>query len=113
MPLFTAQTARDNALKSAQVRRENRERLRNPPPPPLTTPQMPDEDARQARVMKQLDKVDEFLDQCTDPDTFAKLTASKERLWRLVIPTAGVLRPRPTVRRRLPVVLEEPTRAEG
>jgi hypothetical protein len=99
MPLFTAENARANALKSAQVRRERRERLKNPPPPPLPVPQMPDEQARNARVMKQLDKVDEFLEQCKDGDQFVRLTAAKERLWNLVFPKAGCLRPRPSNRR--------------
>jgi hypothetical protein len=94
MPLFTAETARANALKSAQVRRERRERRNNPPPPPLTAPQKPDEQARNARVMKQLDKVDEFLEQCKRSDEFVRLTAAKERLWNLIFPKAGVMRPR-------------------
>ena len=94
MPLFTAENARANALKSAQVRRERRERLKNPPSPPLPAPQLPDEQARNARVMRQLDKVDEFLEQCTNSDEFVKLTAAKERLWNLVFPKAGVMRPR-------------------
>ena len=95
MPLFTADTARVNALKSAQVRREKRDRLKNPPPSPAPTPLMPDEQARNARVRKQLDKVDEFLEQCRDSDEFVRLTAAKERLWNLVFPKAGVMRPRP------------------
>jgi hypothetical protein len=99
MPLFTAENARANALKSAQVRRERRERLKNPPPPPLLVPQMPDEQARNARVMKQLDKVDEFLEQCKDSDEFVRLTAAKERLWNLVFPK---MRPRPSSRRPAP-----------
>ena len=94
MPLFTAENARVNALKSAQVRRDRRERLKNPPPPPLQATQMPDEEARSARVMKQLDKVDEFLEQSKNSDEFVKLTAAKERLWNLVFPKAGVMRPR-------------------
>jgi hypothetical protein len=99
MPLFTAENARANALKSAQVRRERRERLKNPPPPPLPVPQMPDEQARNARVMKQLNKVDEFLEQCKDSGEFVRLTAAKERLWNLVYPKAGVFRPRSKDRR--------------
>jgi hypothetical protein len=114
MPLFTADNARANALKSAQVRRDRRERLKNPPPPPLPVPQMPDEQARNARVMKQLDKVDEFLEQCKDSGEFVRLTAAKERLWRLVFPTAGVMRPRPSNRRQpAPQVEFTPQAASG
>jgi hypothetical protein len=113
MPLFTAANARANALKSAQVRRERRERLKNPPPPPLPVPQMPDEQARNARVKKQLDKVDEFLEQCKDSGEFVRLTAAKERLWNLVFPKAGVMRPRSGFRRPAPptAVIETPTSA--
>jgi hypothetical protein len=111
MPLFTAETARPNALKSAQVRRERRERLKNPSPPPLLVPQMPDEQARNARVMKQLDKVDEFLEQCKDGETFVKLTAAKERLWNLIYAKAGTLRPRPN-RRPIAPMLEPLKRLE-
>ena len=110
MPLFTAENARANALKSAQVRRERRERLKNPPPPPLPVSHMPDEQARNARVMKQLDKVDEFLEQCKDSDEFVRLTAAKERLWNLVFPKAGVLHPRRTGRPQAPIAAPtEPT----
>lgn len=94
MPLFTAENARANALKSAQVRRDRRERLKNPPPLPLPVPQMPDEEVRNARVMRQLDKVDEFLEQCKNCDEFVRLTAAKERLWNLIFPKAGIMRPR-------------------
>jgi hypothetical protein len=55
---------------------------------------MPNEQARNARVTKQLDKVDEFLEQCKNSDEFVKLTVAKERLWNLVFPKAGVMRPR-------------------
>jgi hypothetical protein len=38
--------------------------------------------------MKQLDKVDEFLDQCRDGDEFVRLTAAKEKYWNLVFPNS-------------------------
>ena len=76
-------------------------------------PASADELARSKRVFAQIDRCDKLMEDCQDAETFVKLTAAKERLWKLVVPTAGVLRPRPTVRRRPPVVLEEPTRVES
>ena len=108
MPLFTAENARANALKSAQVRRDRRERLNNPPPPPLPDPQMPDEQVRNARVMRQLDKVDEFLEQCKNSDKFVRLTAAKERLWNLIFPKAGIMRPRHRRQKYIPFEAPEP-----
>ena len=107
MPLFTAETARTNALKSARVRRERRERLKNPPPSPAPAPFKPDDEARHARVMLQLDKVDEFLEQSRDPDEFVRLTSAKERLWNLVFPKAGVMRHRPS-RKSTPMPVTRP-----
>lgn len=52
------------------------------------------------RVEKQLALCDELLDECKDADDFAKLTASKERLWKLIMPTAGVLRPKSDSKKR-------------
>ena len=65
---------------------------------------MPDEQARHARVMRQIDRCDELMEQCNDAETFVKLTGAKERLWNLCIPKAGVMRPRPTVRRPRPTL---------
>jgi hypothetical protein len=44
--------------------------------------------------MKQLDKLDEMLDACKEPKMFIQLTAAKERLWNLVFPKPGSLRPK-------------------
>jgi hypothetical protein len=51
------------------------------------------EDARIKRVMKQIQRCEELLESCKAAD-FPKLTAAKERLWNLIIPKAGVMRPR-------------------
>jgi len=73
-------------------------------------PQDATQDARTRRVLLQIEKCDEMIDRCRDFDDFAKLTAAKERLWNLVFPKAGVMRPRAQSQRRLaPTVSETPT----
>jgi hypothetical protein len=51
------------------------------------------EDASIKRVMKQIQRCDELLESCKAAD-FPKLTAAKERLWNLIFPKAGVMRPK-------------------
>ena len=60
------------------------------------------DEPRKRRVLKQIDACDKLLDKCQDPRLFASLTAAKERLWNLVFPKAGVMRPRSTSQRRQP-----------
>ena len=53
------------------------------------------EDARRNRTLKQLDMLDVLIDRALNlghSDKFLKLSAAKERLWKLVQPTAGVLK---------------------
>lgn len=52
-----------------------------------------DEQARFNRVMLQIMRVDTLLETC-DAEQFPSLVAAKERLWNLIYPKAGVLRPR-------------------
>jgi hypothetical protein len=65
-------------------------------------------DARTKRVLKQIKYCDELLDARPDAETFVKLTAAKERLWNLVFPKAGVMRPRSQPSRRPPPTSERP-----
>jgi hypothetical protein len=54
------------------------------------------EDTRKERTLKQLDKLDVLIDRSLNlgnSTQFLKLSAAKERLWKLVQPTAGVLKP--------------------
>jgi hypothetical protein len=91
-PNFTRETARAAALKSAEVRRQNREREKL-----ALAAAVPDsDDARKQRTLKQLDKLDALIDAALvrgDEDSFLRLTAAKDKLWKLVQPTAGQLRP--------------------
>jgi hypothetical protein len=55
------------------------------------------EDARITRTKKQLARLDDLIDKSldkADAELFLRLTAAKDRLWNLVSPKAGVLRPR-------------------
>ena len=113
MPQITRENAAEMQRRAQAAIAARKERARLDREKLEAMPETADEQARSKRVFAQIDRVDQFLEECQDAETFVKLTAAKERLWKLVVPTAGVLRPRPTVRRRLPVVFEEPVRAEG
>ncbi len=102
---FTTDNARLMAAKSIETRRRKRlERQQAKEagliPEPASSlnhaPEASEEVTTKAhmRVKKQLALCDELLDVCKDADDFAKLTASKERLWKLVYPTQGAYRPR-------------------
>ncbi len=55
------------------------------------------EDARITRTKKQLARLDDLIDKAldnADAELFLRLAAAKDRLWNLVTPKAGVLRPR-------------------
>ena len=53
------------------------------------------DDARKSKTLIQIDKLDKLIDAAltrSDEDTFLKLAGAKEKLWKLVQPTAGVLK---------------------
>jgi hypothetical protein len=55
------------------------------------------EDARKRATLRQLDKLDLLIDaalEAGEKNDFLRLSAAKERLWKLVQPTAGTFRPR-------------------
>jgi len=59
------------------------------------------EDQMQARVKRQLVKLDDLIDAALDTGKvaqFLKLAAMKKDLWNLVYAKAGVMRPRPPKR---------------
>jgi len=90
MPLFTSETAAQNGRLSGQVRRQRSAEAKAVAVHPSV---QPDDEARKRRVLIQIDRVDEMLMKCPRKE-FAALTAAKERLWNLVFPKAGVLRPK-------------------
>jgi len=108
-PNFTRENAAEMARRATAAREANRARektilreyAKNPPVDA-------DDDARKKRVLKQIARCDHLLLTC-EPKDFPKLTAAKERLWNLVYPKAGVLRPRKSDRPQRPqVTLPDP-----
>lgn len=98
-PPFTRDNAREMQAKSTAAQNAARalakaaldELARQAAAPPRDH----DEEARKRRAEKQIETCDRLMEvDGIDADTFVKLTAAKERLWRLVFPTAGVMRPR-------------------
>ena len=101
--LFTAENAAEYgrmgaiASAAAKARRKQEEKLAAEAAAEL--PVIADEQARLKRVMRQIEKCDELMDDCDDPKEFIALTAAKERLWNLIFPKAGSLRPAKASRR--------------
>lgn len=89
--LATAARVRNQQARVAQAladgqAREKAEREKLPAP----------DDARRDRTLKQLDLLDNLVDAALaagDADRFLQLSQAKDRLWKLVQPTAGALRP--------------------
>ena len=113
MPQITRENAAEMQRRAQVAIAVRKERARLDREKLAAMPAIADELARNKRVFAQIDRVDSMLEDCRAPDLFSKLVGAKERLWGLVIPRAGSFRPRPTSRRRQPVVFEEPTMAEG
>lgn len=91
-PPITREIAADYARRATISREANRaarkakELARNPT-----------DDARRTTTLKQIDSLDKLINQALrdrDANLFLKLSAAKERLWKLVSPTAGVLKPK-------------------
>jgi hypothetical protein len=103
-PNFTRENAAEMARRATVAREARRARekailreyAKNPPVDA-------DDDARRKRVLKQIARCDSLLLSC-EPKDFPRFTAAKERLWNLVLPKAGVLRPRKSDRSRMPEV---------
>ena len=74
-----------------------------------------DDDSRKKRTLAQLDKLDGLIDAALaakNEARFLRLSAAKERLWKLVQPTAGSLRPSSRQHeRRAPLMPVDPPQA--
>jgi uncharacterized protein YpiB (UPF0302 family) len=98
-PNFTRENAREMALRSAESRRENikRENEAFEAGKIAALALMPKGDeARKQTTLTQIDALDKRINEALDDDDeerFLKLTAAKERLWKLVQPTTGVAKP--------------------
>jgi len=95
-PNFTSANAAEMARRAtksrlARIQREKEEAERAAREAAPTT-----DDARRERTLKQLDLLDKMIDDSLAAGSaklFLQLSAAKERLWKLVSPTAGVLKP--------------------
>lgn len=98
-PNFTPETARIYAVRSIASRKLNRERekqlLAQAEELARLCQKPANDESRKATTLKQIDALDKLIDNALedeDEERFLKLTAAKERLWKLVQPTAGVLK---------------------
>jgi hypothetical protein len=96
-PNFTPETARFYALKAQESRKQNKEREKAllamlTEQARITEKPLPDE----ARKQKVLNQIDEYLDDMKGKPLKTRLMIGKAvaELWKLVQPTAGVVRPR-------------------
>lgn len=92
MPLFTSANAREMSRRGNLARWS---RPRVPSNSPDFPPRVADESQeKRERISKQIDRCDVMLQSCKDPDVFVKLVQAKARLWELLYPKPGSLRPR-------------------
>ncbi len=130
MPVLTAQQAHNGAIRSAQVRRANREELERlrervkefESALPAQRPAEPKETVADilARTREHIIALDKLIADCVDPKEWDCLTRSREREWRIFahcsnLPGPGNLKPSsPKQSRSLPPVqpVALPTPAE-
>ena len=108
--LFSAENAaefgRRGGLAAAKTKAERKQQERLEAEAAAKMPVIADESARTKRVMRQIERCDDLMDECDDGELFVKLTAAKERLWNLIFPKAGTFKPKPGgTRRPQPVVV--------
>jgi hypothetical protein len=97
-PNFTRENAGEMARRATRSRlaRIERERAEAQAVKDALASRPEPEDARKERTLKQLDKLDVLIDRALNlgqAGQFLKLSSAKQRLWKLVQPTAGVLKP--------------------
>jgi hypothetical protein len=66
-------------------------------------PKTEDDLRRRERLLKQVQKCDDMMDDCEDSKEFAMLVTAKARLWELLYPKPGSLRPRSKRDERQPI----------
>lgn len=111
-PLFTKENAgvmakRATRSRMERIQREKEQLLllreRN-----ASTPLNASEDEKKARVQRQIEQCDTMLAECADPETFVRLVAAKARLWELLYPKPGSLRPKQSRSDRAPIAPIQP-----
>ena len=91
-PPFTRENAREFQRRATESRRRNKAARTASDPASAAQPMV---DLRGRRVMCQIDAVLDRLDAVGDnDDTRANLTQCLDKLWSMVLPKAGVMRPR-------------------
>lgn len=96
-PNFTSDNARMMALRSVASRKENRKREKEAfeAGRQAALDERPtDDDARKVRVQRQIDILLTDMEKTKSVDVRLRIAAALDRLWKLVTPTAGVLRPK-------------------
>jgi hypothetical protein len=68
------------------------------------TPPPEDDQRRKERLLGQVMKCDALMEECDSPKEFAQLVNAKARLWELLYPKPGSLRPKQGRIERAPVV---------
>lgn len=99
MALFTRENAREMS-KRGNIARWTRARI---PAPREEPTQGIAENERKQKTLEQIDKLDEMLARTRNPVLFVKLTMAKEKLWNLVFPKPGSLRPKQGRPERAPI----------
>lgn len=95
MPQITPETAREMQARSAQARTARTVEAAKPP-------QETEFEQKKLRVMKQIEKIDEAMN--TSPmKLWPALTQAKARLWELLYPKPGSLKP----------IAQKPAKREG
>ncbi len=110
-PNFTRENAADMARRATVSREARRAREKAAA---TATRQLASDDARKTTTLRQIDKLDELINSSLDrrdAKRFLQLSAAKERLWKLVQPTAGALRPGRGSRRSDPPPMPMPQAA--
>lgn len=89
---FTSETAKQNQLKSAQVRKANKALalIANQPELPI------------ARTRKQINRVLHWMERTSDKDEYFKLSTILDRLWSKAYPVQGTTKPNRNNRQSTP-----------
>jgi hypothetical protein len=72
-----------------------------------------DDVRRKERLFAQVKKCDEMIEECEEPKVFAQLVSAKARLWELLYPKPGSLRPKQNRAERAPIQPIQPLPIES
>jgi hypothetical protein len=98
-PQFTRENAREMQARAAAKLRAKRAAYAAAEKPQQQA------DLRAGTTLSQIDAIDKLLLGCTDSETLCRLVAAKDKLWSMVLPKAGVMRPKSTRSSQAPRVI--------